>query len=369
VIDMNRTDTNRVETPEPAEATVTRRVWDVVVVGGGAAAWSAALVLGRARRSVLVIDGGQPRNAAAEHMHGYLSRDGLPPGELLRLGRMEAQAYGVAVLNARVLRIDAGFYVCTDTGFAVRARRVLVATGLTDQLPDDVAGLRQMWGRDVHGCPYCHGWEARDQPLAVLGVDERSVHQALLLRQWSSDVVLVSHALGALPADARARLAAWSVQVREGRVTALVTESGRLTALQLADGTRLPRSAVFVMPRFVPNDGLLRQVGAQVGDDGSVVTDEWGRTSIFGLLAAGNVTDTVAQVIHAAAAGSRAAIAINGDLVAEDVDRALDAAASAGGGVFSPAAEREVSARVLGERRHGLDVVSAVDGGMRAEST
>jgi thioredoxin reductase len=364
---MNPTGT--ISAPEPEEAaTVTRRVWDVVVVGGGAAAWSAALVLGRARRSVLVIEGGQPRNAAAEHMHGFLSRDGLAPGELLRLGRMEAQGYGVAVLDARVLRIDAGFYVCTDTGFAVRARRVLVATGLTDELPDDVAGLGQLWGRDVHVCPYCHGWEVGDQPLAVLGVDERSVHQALLVRQWSADVVLVSHALGGLSADARARLAAWGVQVREGRVTALLTESGRLAALQLADGTRLRRSAVFLMPRFVPNDALLRGLGAQLGEDGTVVTDEWGRTSVFGLLAAGNVTDTVAQVIHAAAAGSRAAIAINGDLVTEDVDNAVDRVAPGGGGVFSPAAEREVSARVLGDRRHGLDPASPVEGGLRAES-
>jgi thioredoxin reductase len=352
----------------PADPTP-QRVWDAVVVGGGAAAWSAALVLGRTRRSVLVVDGGAPRNAPAEHMHGYLSRDGLPPAELVRLGRAEAARYGVAVLGAQVLRIEPRFTVHIATserrglddrggrlrqGGTVQARRVLVATGSTDEIPDEIDGLRQLWGRDVHVCPYCHGWEVRDQPLAVLGTDERSVHQALLLRQWSPQVTLLTHTLGELPVQDQERLTARGVTVRAGHVSELITEGGRLRAIGFADGTRLARTAMFLMPRFVPNDALLRSLGAAVGEDDVVTVDGWGRTSVPGLYGAGNAVDPLAQVIHAAAQGSRAAIGINGDLVTEDVAHALDTYRAASCGTFSAAAEREISERVLGDRRHGL---------------
>jgi thioredoxin reductase len=334
---------------------LTQRAWDAVVVGGGAAAWSAALVLGRARRSVLVIDGGAPRNAPAEHMHGYLSRDGRPPAELLHLGRAETARYDVSVVEAQVVRIDPGFSVHTSTtGAVIQARRVLVATGLTDQLPDGINGLRELWGRDVHVCPYCHGWEVRDQPLAVLGVDERSVHQALLLRQWSPQVTLLTHTLDELPVGDRARLAARGVTVRPGHVSELITTGGRLRGVGFADGSRLPSAALFVMPRFVPNDTLLRALGAAVGEDDVVTVDGWGRTSVTGLYGAGNVVDPLAQVIHSAAQGSRAAIAINGDLVAEDVNHALDGYRAGSSEVFSAEAERELTQRVLGDRRHGL---------------
>jgi thioredoxin reductase len=358
VVDMNATEGPAVGGRQPTGA-APRRVWDVAVVGGGAAAWSAALVLGRTRRSVLVVDGGAPRNAPAEHLHGYLSRDGLPPAELLRLGRAEAARYGVSVVQGQVLRIDLGFVVHTDSGQAVQARRVLVATGLTDQLPDGIRGLTRLWGRDVHGCPYCHGWEVRDQSLAVLGTGERSVHQALLLRQWSPQVTLLTHTLGELPAQDQARLAARGVTVRPGHVDELITAGGRLRAVGFADGSRLPLAALFLMPRFVPNDALLRALGAAVGEDGVVTVDVWGRTSVTGLYGAGNVVDPLAQIIHAAAQGSRAAIGVNGDLVADDVEHALDAYGTGSGGVFSAAAEREVCQRVLGDRRHGLDLPQA----------
>jgi thioredoxin reductase len=346
-----------------------QRGWDVAVIGGGAAAWSAALVLGRARRSVLVVDGGAPRNAPAEHLHGYLSRDGLPPAELLRLGRAEAARYGVSVVEGQVLRIDPGFLVHTATGEVVRARRVLVATGLTDQLPDGIRGLRQLWGRDVHGCPYCHGWEVRDQPLAVLGTNERSIHQALLLRQWSPEVTLLTHTLGELPPQDQARLAARGITVRPGHVNELITVDGRLRAVGFADDSRLPLAALFLMPRFVPNDALLRALGAAVGEDDVVTVDEWGHTSVTGLYSAGNVVDPLAQIIHAAAQGSRAAIGINSDLVGEDVDHALDAYGTDSGGVFSAAAEREVSQRVLGDRRHGLDLAPQAASGAEPAAT
>ncbi len=166
----------------------------MVVVGGGAAGLSAALVLGRARRRVAVVDAGSPRNAPAAHMQGFLSRDGMPPGDLLAAGRAEVRGYGVEIVEDRVVGIAAGFTVRLAGGGVLEARRILLATGVRDELPD-IAGVRERWGRDLLHCPYCHGWEVRDQPLGVLGTRPDAVGHALLVRQWSDDVVFFAHAL------------------------------------------------------------------------------------------------------------------------------------------------------------------------------
>jgi thioredoxin reductase len=167
--------------------------FDVLVVGGGAAGLSAALMLGRARRRVAVVDGGAPRNAPASHMHGFLSRDGMPPSDLLKAGREELAGYGVEIIEDSVTRLDPGFTARLAGGRELTARRVLVATGVHDDLPD-VPGLRESWGTDAVTCPYCHGYEVRDQPLGVLGTEPASVEHALLVRQWSPDVVYFAHA-------------------------------------------------------------------------------------------------------------------------------------------------------------------------------
>src|SRR5919197_239884 len=166
---------------------MTSHKYDVAIVGGGAAGLSAALVLARARRRVVVLDAGSPRNAPTAHMHNFLSRDGMPPAELLEVGRAEIRGYGAEIVGATVVRLQStstAFEVVLDNGRTVAARRVLLATGLTDQLPD-VPGVRERWGRDVLHCPYCHGWEFRDQPVGVLATGPRAVHQALLFRQWT----------------------------------------------------------------------------------------------------------------------------------------------------------------------------------------
>ena len=167
--------------------------YDVVIVGGGAAGLSAALVLGRARRRVAVIDAGSPRNAPAAHMQGYLSRDGMPPAELLAAGRAEVVGYGVELISDTVARIDPGFTIHLGGGRVLTARRILVATGIGDQIPD-VPGIRERWGNDLLHCPYCHGWEVRDQPLGVLGTHPGAVLHAQLVRQWSDDVVFFAQA-------------------------------------------------------------------------------------------------------------------------------------------------------------------------------
>jgi thioredoxin reductase len=297
---------------------------DVIVIGGGAAGLSAALVLSRARRSVTVIDAGQPRNAPATHMHGFLSRDGLPPQDLLALGRDEIRMYGAELVNGTatdIYRADTGFRVERDAAAPLSARRVLVTTGLRDEIPD-IPGARERWGRDLLHCPYCHGYEVRDRPLGVLGGMPDAVEHALLVRQWSDDVVYFPHTDNMNDDDA-ARLRARGVDVVEGVVARLVITDDQLRGIALMDGQVVPRTAIFVRPRFVPNSDLLIALGAETDSRGWVVADTSGRTSVPGVYVAGNAVDPRAQVITAAGEGSAAAIAINADLVNDDVNNAL----------------------------------------------
>ena len=311
----------------------TTEQYDVVIIGGGAAGLSAALVLGRARRRVLVIDAGAPRNAPAAHMQGFLSRDGMAPSELLAVGRAEIAGYGVDVVDdiAAGLEqtgggdpwspVEVSYRVHLTNGPVIGARRVLVTTGVSDDIPD-LPGFRERWGRDLLHCPYCHGWEVRDEPLGVLGTIPGSVQHALLIRQWSADVTFFAHTYDLADTERR-QLDARSIAVEAGEVARLVVEEDRLIGVELTDGRVIPRSAVFVRPGIRPHaDGLLAGLGCRHDDTGFVTTDSTGRTSNPGVWAAGNVADPRAQVITAAGAGSAAAIAINNDLVQADGDRA-----------------------------------------------
>ncbi|MFF4079993.1 NAD(P)/FAD-dependent oxidoreductase [Streptomyces sp. NPDC001777] len=269
-----------------------------------------------------MIDAGAPRNAPASHMHGFLSRDGLPPAALLDLGRAEIARYGVRILRGRVEEIDHGYYVRLAGGVVLKARRVLAATGLRDELPG-IPGVRERWGKDLLHCPYCHAYEVRDRPLAVLGTHPGSAHQALLLRQWSDNIVFFPHTSD-LTAQDREQLIACGVRVAEGEVKQLVVDGDRLQGVELTDGRVFPRAAAFLFPRMVPHDGLLTALGCDRDGNGWVVTDRTGLTSVPGVWAAGNVVDPRAQVVPAAGMGSAAAFAIDTDLLDEDVDRAVE---------------------------------------------
>lgn len=291
---------------------------DVAVIGGGAAGLSAALVLGRARRRVVVIDSGNPRNAPAAHMHGYLSRDGMAPADLLRLGSEEASGYGVELVPGRVVSVEPGFSVRLADGSTVNARRLLLATGAIDALPE-LPGASERWGRDFLHCPYCHGWEVRDQPLAVLSTGPDSVEHAHLVRQWTDDLLFFPHTHDLAGGD-REQLEARGIGVVDGEVRRLVVEQDRLTGVELADGRVMERTALFIRPSLRPRpDGLLEQLGCELDELGFVRVDGVGATSVAGVWAAGNVANPRAQVITAAGEGSAAAIAINADLVQEDV--------------------------------------------------
>ncbi|WP_028479737.1 NAD(P)/FAD-dependent oxidoreductase [Nocardia sp. CNY236] len=316
-------------------------LYDVVIVGGGAAGLSAALTLGRARRSVVVIDGGEPRNAPAAHMHGFLSREGLPPGQLLEMGRQEVARYGVQVIAGRArsaardgagpdrTESEGGFAVELETGWTVGARRLLVTTGITDELPA-IPGLRQRWGRDVLHCPYCHGWEVRDQPIGVLGISPMSVHQALLFRQWTDRLIYLPH-IGPHPDPEQAeQLAARGIRVVPGEVTGVEVDDDRLSGVRLRSGESIPLQALVLAPLAVPRAEVLDSLGLEatehpMGVGAYITADKTGLTSVPGVWAAGNLTDPSANVLASAAAGATAAAAINADLVAEDTRRAVEA--------------------------------------------
>ncbi|MEC5191901.1 MULTISPECIES: NAD(P)/FAD-dependent oxidoreductase [unclassified Arthrobacter] len=300
--------------------------YDVLIVGGGAAGLSAALVLTRARRKVLVVDAGEPRNAPALHMQGFLSRDGLPPKELLSLGRDEVKSYGGEILAGTVTELvpsGPGFCVLLSDGRRVSTRRLLVATGLRDELPS-IPGLADRWAKDVLHCPYCHGYEVRDQQLGVLGGAPDTVRYAQIVRQWAKDVVLFVPA-GFLTKPQRTELVARSIGIVEGEVSRILAEDDHLHGVEMRDGSVIRREALFVPPRFVPNNDLLVRLGCQIDETGWAVKDGAGQTTIRGVWIAGNVANPRAQVITAAGEGSAAAMAINADLVDEDVRDSITA--------------------------------------------
>jgi thioredoxin reductase (NADPH) len=310
--------------------------YEVVIVGGGSAGLAAALALGRARRSVLVIDSGTPRNAPATHVHNYLGRESTPPSELIAIGREEVATYGGqfasgTVSSARAVNADgAGFQVALTDGQAVSARRLLVTTGLADELPG-VPGVAERWGRDVLHCPYCHGWEVRDQRIGVLASGPLSVHQALLFRQWSSDVTLLLHTAPPLTDVEHEQLAARGIGIVEGSVAGLEVERDQLVGARLDSGALVPLQALVVAPFFRARTEVLEPLGLTttemcVGERvfaTYVESDAHGATAVPGVWVAGNVADPRAQVITAAAAGLTAAAAINADLVAEDTALAV----------------------------------------------
>lgn len=295
-----------------------KQEYDVVIVGGGVAGLSAALVLGRARRRVAVVDAGTPRNQLASHAHGFLTRDGTTPAELLRLAREEVRGYGVDLVEGTVVDITEGRAALLDDGSKVRGRHLILATGLRDVLPE-LAGADERWGKDLLQCPYCHGWEVRDRKLGVLATGDTSLEQALLVRQWSPHVTLFTHISGE-PDDAqRRRLAARDVVIVPGEVKKLVVEGDALAGLELADGQRVDCQALFVEPEAAVDSALVSSLGCGRAEDGCITTDGIGKTDIEGVWAVGNANDPSAQLIAAAGDAYRVAVSVNAELVREDV--------------------------------------------------
>lgn len=300
---------------------------DVLIIGASAAGAAAALQLGRARRSVVVVDAGEPRNAAAAHMQGYLGHDGLAPTQFLEIAHAELAAYDVVVTPGRIVSVrdDGDRMIATaENGDSYSARRVLLASGLTDVLPE-IDGVQEHWGTRVIHCPWCHGWEVRDQRIAVLDTTGLGSHQALLFRQLSDEVTLIRNHRQALTDEELDRLQLGGIMVETRPATAIVEREDRLDVL-LNGGGQLGVDVAVVAPRFEPNTAMLGDL-AEIADHPSglgrhVVVDEMGRTSHPKIFAAGNVTDPMQQVLHAAAHGSKIAPMLHIGLINEDIDRA-----------------------------------------------
>ncbi len=310
--------------------------YDVVVVGGGPAGLAGALMLGRSRRSVLVIDDGHPRNAPAAGVHGYLGREGIAPAELLAIGHDEVRHYGVETLSARVESARAagdGFVVELADARTVRARRLLVTTGLTDQLPE-LPGMAERWGRDVLHCPYCHGWEVRDRAIVVLGLVAMSAHQAQLFRQLSDRVTYLVHDAPVPDAEQRQRLDVRGITVVDGRAAGLEVIDDALVGLRLTTGELIGCDAVVIGARVKANSAVLSSlgVGTEAHPSGMgefVPADETGRTSVPGVYVAGNVTTINGQVSTSASAGAWAGAMINMNLIEGEIETALESESAA----------------------------------------
>ena len=313
--------------------------FDAVVVGAGTAGLSAALVLGRSRRRVLVLDGGEPRNAPAHAAQGFFTRDGISPGDLLAIGRGQLAPYTSVEYRAgraaTITGADGAFAVALEDGETVSARKLVLATGVFDELPDR-PGFREFWGRGVYHCPYCHGWEVRDRPLAVLAAGDQIVERAVLIRNWSRDLVALTD--GSPTSDAaRARLAALGVPLYEQRVAALEGNgngSPGLVRIVFEDGSSVPREGLFYAPPQRQRSPLAKALGCEVaaiGPAGAVVlvtTDRITRqTSVPGVFVAGDAGTPMQSIALAAASGAAAAAFINHALCGEDAE--ADAAVGA----------------------------------------
>lgn len=302
------------------------KTWDCVVVGGGAAGLSAALVLGRARRRTLVIDAGKQSNLPAHGIGGLLGHDGRSPAELYEIGRRELDRYP-AVEFRRGTAVGASgregsFMLELDDGSSVTSKRVLLTTGM-DYRIDELPGIAELWGGSAFHCPFCHGWEVAGKPLAVRGDGERGVHGALLLRFWSDDVQLLTDGPAELDGEQREKLTAAGVTVDERTISGVVAENGSLSAVAFADGSRLERAGLLVAPVLHQRNGLADQLGAEFSDPGpmlvdAVKTDSFHRTTVPGVSAAGDASGQMQQVAVAISSGSVAAAVLVQSLLAEE---------------------------------------------------
>ncbi|HEV2656818.1 MAG TPA: NAD(P)/FAD-dependent oxidoreductase [Ktedonobacteraceae bacterium] len=295
---------------------------DVIIVGAGPAGLSAALILGRCRRNVLVCDTGKPRNSSAQAMHGFLTRDGIAPDEFRRLAREQLRPYESVELRASEVvdaePQDGHFVVMLQDGTRLTTRKLLLATGVIDELPQ-IDGIQELYGSSVHHCPYCDGWEVRDQPLAIYGKGEHGYGLALELTVWSRDLVLCTDGPAELEEKQLRRLHDNKIRLCEERIARLDGTDGVLERVVFENGEVLQRTALFFFSEEHQHSPLPEKLGCDFNGRGAVRTGEYEDTCVDGLYVAGDSSRHVQLVIVAAAEGAQAAFAINTELLKEDL--------------------------------------------------
>ncbi|WP_256757680.1 NAD(P)/FAD-dependent oxidoreductase [Cohnella sp. WQ 127256] len=297
-------------------------IYDCVIIGGGPAGLNAALVLGRARRRLALIDNNRPRNAVTHASHGFITRDGVTPGEFRRIAYEEIRRYpSVDILQTEVVsvrKIESGFELYDSSGLRVQSRKLIMATGVKEIFPE-IEGFYPLYGKSLFNCPYCDGWELRDQPLVIVSEYPTVFHTAKILLNWSKDLVVCTNGQASLSDEQKNWLQLKGIAVKEQLISAFIGQNGRLEHVRFADGTQVPRAGGFVMPKFVQSTLFGERLGCEKTESGGIRTDEKGRTSIPGLYVAGDASTFMpSQLVFAAADGSRTAMSVNMDLTEED---------------------------------------------------
>jgi thioredoxin reductase len=304
---------------------------DVIIVGGGPAGLSAALVLGRCRRRVVVVDNGEPRNAAAKVMHGFLSRDGEDPAEMLRIARRQIELYPtVQFRNGRVTHVERGdemFRACTEKGEWFTSRMLLLSTGIRDELPS-LRNIEQFWGKTVHLCPYCHGWEHRDQHLVIHGRGHEGAEFALEMLGWSSDLIFCTDGPADLDSEMAAKLERMGIAVDEEPIAQLEGEGEQIRGVRFESGRFLACQGLFFSSRQYQCSDLAKELGCELDETGALIAHCDTASGVPGLYVAGNTCSGLQLVIMAAAEGTQAAFKINQSLIELDVERANAAIAN-----------------------------------------
>lgn len=297
---------------------------EVAIIGGGPAGLNAALVLGRARKQVVLIDAGQPRNRVTKESHGFLTRDGVSPGEFRRLAEEEVSRYpSVRIVREAAEEVSGGdghFQVKTSLGGVYQCKKLLFAVGKKD-LPLEIPGLLEVYGKSAFVCPYCDGWELRDQPLAVIASGERAFHFAKLLSGWTSRYTICTNGPDGFTDSQREELKLHQIPVYDAPIQSLESEAGMVKNVILDDGTQVPCTGIFFAPKLAIGSELPQALGCELTETGSIVANQLGKTSVNGVYSAGDVATEAHQLIAAAAMGALAAAAINGELQVEAWDK------------------------------------------------
>ncbi|WP_334073921.1 MULTISPECIES: NAD(P)/FAD-dependent oxidoreductase [Paenibacillus] len=299
--------------------------WDVGIIGGGPAGLSAALVLGRARRSAVVLDEGRPRNRVTREAHGFLTRDGIAPAEFRRIAAEQLRRYpSIQLVEERAEGIsgaDGQFEITSARGDVYRVKKLLFTTGKRD-LPLEISGLQEVYGRSAFVCPYCDGWELSDKPLVLIASGDRAMHMAKMLTGWTDQTVLCTNGPSGWSAEERLELERHNIPVTEAPIRHIESSDGQVEQVLLEDGTRIPCEGIFFAPRLAAGSDLPGYIGCEMSDAGTVIVrDEFGKTSVPGVYSAGDAATEMHQAIWAASMGSAAAAGINLELITEAWNR------------------------------------------------